>query len=59
MRPVAVAPMRARHVVGERGRHTAQAAQMDRHQLAAVEDLHRLRRDAGFDLFAEQPEWYQ
>jgi hypothetical protein len=28
----------------------------DRHQLAAVEDLHRLRRDAGLDLFAQQPE---
>ena len=57
MRPVAVAPMRARHVVGERGRPIrAVAAQMGRDQLAAVEDLHRLRRDAGFDLFAEQPE---
>ena len=57
MRPVAVAPVRARHVVGERGRPIrAKASQMGRHQLTAVEDLHRLRRDAGFDFFAEQPE---
>ena len=57
VRPVAVAPVRTRHVVGERGRPIrAQAAQMGRHQLAAVEDLHRLGRDARFDLFAEQPE---
>jgi hypothetical protein len=57
VRPVAVAPVRARHVVGERGRPIrAVAAQMGRDQFAAVEDLHRLRRDAGFDLFAEQPE---
>jgi hypothetical protein len=46
--------MRARHMVGERGRPIgAQAAQMGRYQLAAVEDLHRLCRDARFDLFAQ------
>ena len=32
---------------------------MRRHQLAAVEDLHRLCRDARLDLFAEQPERYR
>ena len=51
MRPVAVAPVRARHVIGDRGRPMrAQAAQMGGHQLAAVEDLHRLRRDARLHL---------
>jgi hypothetical protein len=57
MRPVAIASVRARHVIGERGRSIrAQTAQMGRHQLAAVEDLHRLCRDARLHLFAEQPE---
>jgi hypothetical protein len=60
VRPVAVASVRARHVIGERGRPIrAQAAQMGCDQLAAVEDLHCLCRDASFDLFAEQPERYR
>ncbi len=56
MRPVAVAPVRTRHVLSERGRMMrAQAAQMRRHQLAAMEDLNRLDCDACLDLFAQQP----
>ena len=57
MRPVAITPVRTRHVFGDRGRTIrALAARMGRHQLAAMEDLHRLRRDAHVHLFAQQPE---
>ncbi len=57
MRPVAVAPVRTRHVLGHRGRSIrAQVAQMRGHQLAAVEDLHRLGRDARLHFLAQQPE---
>ena len=45
MRPVAIAPVRARHVLRHRGRPMpAQAAQMDGDPLAAMEDLDGLRR---------------
>jgi hypothetical protein len=57
MRPVAVAPVRTRHVFSQcRRSMRAQTAQMRRHQLAAVEDLHCLCRDARLHLFAQQPE---
>ena len=47
VRPVAVSPRRARHVLGNRGRPVRpQAAQMRRHQLAAMKDLHRPGGDA-------------
>ena len=60
MRPVAITPVRTRHVLGDRGRTIrALAARMGRHQLAAMEDLHRLRRDARVHLFAKQPERYR
>ena len=60
MRPVAITPVRTRHVIGDRGRAIrALAARMRRHQLAAMEDLHCLRRDACVHLFPQQPERYR
>ena len=57
VRPVAIAPVRTRHVVGHAwSADAAQAAQMGRDQLAAMEDLHRLGRDARLHFFAQQPE---
>jgi len=57
MRPVAIAPMRTGHVLGQRGRPIRpQTAQMRRHQLAAMEDFHRLGGAACFNLFAQQAE---
>ena len=44
-------------MLGKRGRPMLTvAAQMRRDQLAAMEDLHRLHRDARLHLFAQQPE---
>ena len=60
MGPVAVTPMGTRHVVGHRGRTVrALASRMGGDQFAAMEDLHRLRRDARVHLFTEQPERYR
>jgi len=57
VRPIAIAPVRARHVIGECGRPVwAQAAHVRRYQLAAVEDLHGLGRDARLHRFSEQVE---
>jgi hypothetical protein len=44
-------------MIGDRGWPVRpQAAQMGRDQLAAMEDLHRLGRDARLHLLAQQPE---
>ena len=57
VRPVAVAPVRTRHVSGHRaGSIRAQVTQMRGDQLAAMEDFHRLRRDPRFHFLAQQPE---
>jgi hypothetical protein len=55
MRPVAIAPMRTRHVLGDGRRPVrAQAAAMTGDALAAVEDLDRRHGDPRFDLLADQ-----
>src|SRR5271166_399066 len=55
--PVAVAPMRTRHVISEcRRPMRAHAARMSGDQLAAMEDLHRLCGEASLHFFTEQPE---
>ena len=53
--PFGVAPVRARHVIGQRAvPRTAVAPRMCRHPLAAVEHLDGARGGAGVDLFADQ-----
>ncbi len=59
MRPVAIAPVRTRHVFSQcRRSMRAQAAQMRRHQLAAVEDLHGVGGDARLHFLAQQAKRY-
>ena len=51
MGPVPVAPMRTRHMFGDRGRTVRQsAAQMRRHALAAQENLDGPGGDPGLDV---------
>ncbi|GAA0033924.1 hypothetical protein BROWWM01_80560 [Bradyrhizobium ottawaense] len=53
--PVAIAAMRARHMLGNRGRAMRQgAAQMRRHPLAAEKYLDGLLGDAGLNLLMNE-----
>src|SRR5208337_5355803 len=53
MRPIAIALVRARHMLDHRTRSIrAQAAQMCSDQLPTMENLHRLGRDPGFHFLA-------